>query len=217
MKRRIAPEREFLDGEDPPSKRSVLEAALKLFVLHGVGGTTIRMIGLEAGYTNPAMYRFFPSKDALAIHLFERCHLPVYRAVAAAAAKGTFREGLAGVVEAFLAAMDDDLEALVFIQDSWRRRLPRLKVAVRKQSVLRTLRELVERGIREGAVPGYRRTEVPVAALAGLMAEFSRNLYFGEVTGTVREYREELRRAATRIFEGPGPEEPGISSARREP
>ena len=202
MKRRIAPERKFLDEEDPPSKRSVLEAALRLFVRSGVGGTTIRMIGMEAGYTNPAMYRFFPSKDALAVHLFERCHLPVYRAVAEAAARGTFREGLAGVIEAFLSAMDDDLEALVFVQDSWRRRLPRLRVAVRKQSVLRTLRELVERGIREGAVRGYRRPEVPVAALAGLMAEFARNLYFGEVVGTVREYREELRRAALGVFEG---------------
>jgi AcrR family transcriptional regulator len=209
MTNRGAPHRGFLDEEDAPSKRKVLEAALKLFVLHGVGGTNIRMIGLEAGYTNPAMYRFFRSKDALAVYLFERCHLPVYRAVVAAAGRGTFREAIPGVVDAFVDAMEEDLEALVFVQDSWRRRLPRLRVAVRKQSVLRTLRELVERGIREGAVRGYQTPAMPVAALAGLMAEFARNLYFGEVVGRAQDHREELQRAVARLIgagEGGWPE-----------
>ena len=97
---------------DPPSKRSILDAALRLFVRHGLDGTNIRMIAKESGYTNPAMFKFFASKDALALYLFERCYDRLYRAVAAAARGGTFRQALARVVDAFLAEMDEDLEAV---------------------------------------------------------------------------------------------------------
>jgi TetR/AcrR family transcriptional regulator, repressor of fatR-cypB operon len=200
MRIATAPGRRFLDVSDAPSKRAVLEAALRLFVRHGVEGTSVRAIGVEAGYTGPAMFRFFHSKDDLAAYLYERCHLPVYRAVAAAAVHGTFREALRAVVDAFVDAMDEDVEAFVFVVDSWRRLFPLLRVAVRRQSVLRVLRLLVARGIDEGVVIGFSSPEVPVAALFGLMAELSRDLCFGQVRGRAGDHRAEVQRAAARIF-----------------
>ena len=200
MRTERAPERIFLEEADAPSKRGVLEAALKLFVQNGVEATTVRMIGLEAGYTNPAMFRFFRTKESLAALLYERCHLPLYRAVAAAAGRDSFDAGMTAVVDAFVDAMDDDPEALVYVLDSWRKQLPRLRVAVRKQSVLRTLRALVDRGIREGAVTGYPSPDVPAAAVAGLMGELARNLYFGEVRGRAQDQRGTAHRAVAGIM-----------------
>ena len=52
--------------EDPPSKRKILQAALHLFVQRSVDGVTVREIAAEAGYTNPALFKYFPTKEAAA-------------------------------------------------------------------------------------------------------------------------------------------------------
>lgn len=192
----------FVSEADPPSKQSILDAALRLFVKHGLDGTNIRMIAAESGYTNPAMFKFFASKDALALHLFERCYEHLYRLADSAVRRGTFREALARVIDVFLSEMDQDLEAVLFVQDTLRELWPRLAAAVRKRSILRTLLALVERGMREGAVTGFRSPEVPVAAVVGLLAQFGRMLYFGEIGGPARAHREELQLALTRMLAG---------------
>jgi len=199
---RGAEPRFFLDEGDPPSKQSILRAALGLFVKHGLAGTNVRMIGEAAGYTNPAMFKFFESKDALALYLFERCYERLYRRIEAAAGRRPFEAALGEVLGAFLGAMDEDLEAVLFVQDALRELWPRLPAAARKRSILRQLRELLERGIREGAVTGYASSDVPVAALVGLVAQLGRMLYFGEVAGPARLRRAELELALRRMLKG---------------
>ena len=103
MSARGAQARWFIKEADPPSKQSILRAALKLFVKHGLAGTNVRMIGAEAGYTNPAMFKFFASKHALALYLFESCYGRLYGLVESAAARGSFHEGLGGVLDVLLA------------------------------------------------------------------------------------------------------------------
>jgi len=199
---RSAEPRFFVSEGDPPSKQSILRAALKLFVKHGLAATNIRMIGTEAGYTNPAMFKFFQSKDALALYLFERCYERLYHKIESATGRRPFREALGGVIDAFLTAMDEDLEAVLFVQDALRELWPRLPASARKRSILRILRELFERGIRERAVVGYPSPEVPVAALVGLMAQFGRMVYFREIEGPARLRRPELDLALTRMLKG---------------
>ncbi len=202
MNARGAEPRFFLSEGDPPSKQSILRAALGLFVKYGLAGTNVRMIGEAAGYTNPAMFKFFESKDALALYLFERCYEQLYRRIEAAAGRRPFEAALGEVLGAFLAAMDEDLEAVLFVQDALRELWPRLPAAARKRSILRRLRELLERGIREGAVTGYASSDVPVAALVGLVAQLGRMLYFGEVAGPARAHRAELELALRRMLKG---------------
>ena len=199
---RDAEPRFFLSAGDPPSKQSILRAALKLFVEHGLAGTNIRMIAKESGYTNPAMFKFFDSKEALALYLFERCYARLHRQIASAASGKPFRKALGGVIDAFLRAMDEDLEAALFVQDALRELWPRLPASARKSSILRTLRELFERGMGEGVVAGYSSSDVPVATLVGLMAQFGRMVYFGEIEGPVRRRRPELELAITRMLKG---------------
>lgn len=192
----------FLSETDPPSKQGILRAAAKLFAKHGLAGTSVRMIGTEAGYTNPAMFKFFRSKDALALYLFERCYERLYRQVEAAAASGSFNEAFTQVLDVFLAQMDEDLEAVLFVQDSLRELWPLLPASVRKRSILQTLRGLVDKGIREGAVTGYRSPDVPAVAVIGLLAQFGRMLYFSEIKGPARLHREELNLALMRMLAG---------------
>jgi AcrR family transcriptional regulator len=189
----------LLSQADAPSKQRTLDAALTLFVRHGLAGTSIRMIAAEAGYTNPALFKFFPSKDALALHLFERCHGRVLGRLAPAAAGG-FGTSLDRMIDAFLDLIDEDLEAVLFVLDSLRELWPRLPEAARRRSISAVLGDLVERGMREGAVVGYRSSDVPVAALVGLLAQLARVLYSGEIQAPARRHADELRLALTRML-----------------
>lgn len=192
----------FLSDTDPASKRSILRAALGLFARHGLDGTTIRMIGEEAGYTNPAMFKFFPSKNALALHLFERCHARLHGAVAAAAAGKDFDAAFRAVVDALLAAMEEDLEAVLFVQDSLRELWPELPARARRRSIIALLRALFERGIRDGDVVGFSSPDVPVAVLLGSMAQLARMSYFGELARSPTAWRAELDLALGRMATG---------------
>jgi AcrR family transcriptional regulator len=64
----------YVREDDPPAKQEILRAAMKLFSERGFDATSIRDIARESGYTNPALYKHFASKEDLALHLFETCH-----------------------------------------------------------------------------------------------------------------------------------------------
>lgn len=48
----------------------ILRTAARLFAEHGFGNVAINDIGFEAGVTGPAIYRYFPSKEALLISIY---------------------------------------------------------------------------------------------------------------------------------------------------
>lgn len=192
----------LLSEADPPSKQAVLAAALQLFVRHGRAATSIRQIADEAGYTNPALFKFFEGKDALALHLFERCYARLFERVAAAASGKSFEAALDRVLDAFVDLMDEDLEAVLYVQDNLRALWPLLPPAARRRSLLRVLSELVERGRREGAIAGYASADIPVALVVGLLGQVARLAYFDELERPVRRHRDELRLALRRTLGG---------------
>ncbi len=194
------PTRFFLSDGDPASKQAILEAALGLFVEHGLAGTNVRMIGAAAGYSNPAMFKFFESKEALAVYLFERCYLRLFTSVDAAASAPKFDEALERVIDTFLRAMEEDLEALLFVQDTLRELWPKVTGPARNASILRTLSAMFERGIGEGRVHGHRSVGVSVAVLVGSLAQLGRMLYFRELPGPASHHRRELTSTLKRML-----------------
>src|SRR5262249_57717507 len=78
----------YVEPTDPPSKQALLKAALKLFARDGVRESSIRALAEEAGFTNPVLFKYFEGKDALALHLFERCYLRLVREATGALAEG---------------------------------------------------------------------------------------------------------------------------------
>src|SRR3954449_11538655 len=93
----------YIGDDDPPAKRHILRAAMKLFSAHGLAGTSIRDIARESGYTNPALYRHFAGKDELAVYLFEHCHRRLWTKCHAAILAGrSFDDKLDGYIGLFL-------------------------------------------------------------------------------------------------------------------
>jgi len=59
---------------EPPARREeVLETALTLVSEHGVAGASLRKLAAELGISQPSLYHYFPSKEALVSAVVEYC------------------------------------------------------------------------------------------------------------------------------------------------
>ena len=67
-------------------RRSILDAALRVFERKGLGEASMRAIALEAGCTTGAIYPLFDGKEALYAELLEASLQRLFSAVAAASA-----------------------------------------------------------------------------------------------------------------------------------
>src|ERR1700720_1760949 len=131
----IAPVPFYIHENDPPAKREILRAAMKLFSERGLAVTSIRDIAEESGYTNPALYKHFSGKGELAQHLFETCHQHFWTRCAAALNSA---KGFDGKVEAYISQclelMDEHPQVFAFLSDSSRVLWPKASPKVRQQT-----------------------------------------------------------------------------------
>jgi AcrR family transcriptional regulator len=174
------PDALLADLDDPPSKRELLACALRLFVHKGLCETSIRDIALAAGYTNPALYKFFASKDALALHLFERCYDWLYAGLTQAG-NAAFEPGLQAFVVAWAELVQQRLDAVLFVNERLREFWPHVSPGLRRKSLVKYTSQLVQQGQREGLVPNSIKPELGVALLLGTLGQVARQLFFENI------------------------------------
>lgn len=178
----------FIRENDAPAKREILKAALAAFVRDGVAASSIRTIATEAGYTNPALFKHFASKEELALYLFERCFERLSHDVQRGLERErTFAGKLRAVLTEFARLLDEDLDAFLYVHEELRRLWPRVSPELRRRSIVAMLRELLEQGQRERAVTRAQSVELQLTAFIGVVAQFGRALYFGELSGKARD------------------------------
>ncbi|HYQ05079.1 MAG TPA: TetR/AcrR family transcriptional regulator [Polyangiaceae bacterium] len=178
----------FVREDDPPAKREILKAALSAFVRDGVASTSIRTIAAESGYTNPALFKHFAGKDELALYLFERCFEQLSRHVERALrGERPFRHKVHTLLDEFASFLDQDLEAFLYVQEELRRLWPKVSPAIRRRSIVRMLRVLLEQGRLEGSVAREQSLELQLHAFLGMVAQLGRALYFGELPSSARD------------------------------
>ena len=186
--------------DDPPSKRMIMKQALHLFAQKGIEGVTVREIGAQPGYTNAALFKFFATKDALALDLFERCYVALFESLSAAARPElTFSDRLHGVVTVCVVRMERDPDALLFVQDQLRSMWPRVSPDIRRRSILGLIRATLEQGVRENKVGSTADLNLLIAAISGTLQQFARMLSFGEFRGRATAWSGELERIILRI------------------
>ncbi len=171
----------YVSSGDAPAKQKIVIAALDLFVQDGLCETSVRDIAKESGFSNPALFKHFPSKDALANYLFERCYLELYHLITRAIRSGdTFAMKQHAVICAYMAALDQDRNAVLYVQDNLRQFWPRMPVALRKHSILGEVRRMLEMGRKEGVVTATLDVALLTVAWIGTLQQFARAQYFGE-------------------------------------
>src|SRR5262245_44374954 len=170
----------FVEPTDPPSKQELLKAALKLFARDGVRESSIRAVAKEAGFSNPVLFKYFDGKDALALHLFERCYSRLVREVMGALSEpGSFRVRLGRFVTRVLALLDESPEALLFVNEALRRFWAQVSPATLRYSLI----ERASRFFEDGEVTAKVDRILLVAAFWGLLGQFARLHAFREWKG----------------------------------
>jgi AcrR family transcriptional regulator len=183
----------YLKEDDPPSKRMILQTALRLFANHGVDAITVRRIAQDAGYTNPALFKFFESKDSLAIYLFECCYLQIFDCLQVAIDNAsTSEQQIDAVLDVFLAQLEQNLEAFLFVQDHLRQFWPRVSAKTRRKSILYLIKGVLQRRIEEGSL-NQTELNLTLASLTGTLLQFARMRYFGEFTNKPSSWRAPLK------------------------
>jgi AcrR family transcriptional regulator len=188
----------FVEPTDPPSKQELLKAALKLFARDGVRESSIRAVAKEAGFTNPVLFKYFDGKDALALHLFERCYLRLAREATSALSEGTtFRDRLGRLVARVLALLDESPEAVLFVNEELRRFWPQVSAATRRHSLI----GITSRFFADGAVTSRVDRILLVSAFWGLLGQFARLYAFGEWKGRAVEAAPQIEALVLRMLE----------------
>jgi AcrR family transcriptional regulator len=183
----------YIRDDDPPAKRHILRAAMKLFSEHGLAGTSIRDIAKESGYTNPALYKHFASKEALAVHLFATCHQRVWtKCHAAIEAATSFDAKLEGYIGQILELVDEHPEAMAFLSDSARVLWPKAGPTVRRHTMIGLARDLMSLAPRSRRGGRVVNPDVAAASVQGTLAELARMLQVGVVPGPARRWQADL-------------------------
>jgi len=183
----------YIREDDPPAKRQILRAAMKLFSERGLDGTSIRDIARESGYTNPALYKHFAGKEELALHLFETCHRRLWtKCHAAIGAAQSFDDKLEAYIGQVLALVDEHPDAMAFLSDSARILWPKAAPAVRRQTMIGLARSLMSQAPRPPRARSTAHPDVVAASLQGTLAELARMLQVGVVAGPAVRWKGEL-------------------------
>jgi len=183
----------YIGDDDPPAKRHILRAAMKLFSEHGLAGTSIRDIARESGYTNPALYKHFASKDKLAVHLFEVCHQRLWtRCRVSIDAATSFDAKLEGYIGQILELVDEHPEAMAFLSDSARVLWPKAGATVRRHTMIGLARDLMSLAPRSGRGGRFLNPNIAAASLQGTLAELARMLQVGAIPGPATRWKADL-------------------------
>ncbi len=166
----------------PPSKQAVVTAALELFVAQGYEATTIRQIAERAGYTNPALFKFFESKEALGLYVFERAWLQLLQALGPHFADdGGVEEVARRWVEAFFSGvLREGLPAFLFVHEHLAHFWPRAEGRLPEESLFSLMRGWLRRARRRGDVSRTVPVEVQMAAVSGFFHQLARMVFLGQ-------------------------------------
>lgn len=148
----------------PSREPQILAAALSEFAQHGFDNARVRGIAQTAGVSEAALYRHYPSKEAMAFALF-RVHLRRYSEALTymTNVRGvSVEDRIRDVVRTSLQAFEDERDVFVFVTTQQARLIGALPADF--PYPIRIVERIVRDGQREGSV-----REGPVRLLAALV------------------------------------------------
>ena len=185
----------------PPKARLPLkQAALELFVEHGVHGTGIRDIAKHAGCSEAALYRHWANKDALVNALFHE-HLGDVRTILeqAIAEEAAFEDKVRAACRSCYKLYDEHLQVFRFVL------LVQHELAKSLPTDLRMPQDVVTDLIKAAVVNGDLRREVKgeeslmAAAVIGIFLETAVFVLYNRLPGPLSRYVEQVTQAALRV------------------
>ncbi len=186
------------------TKARIERAALRLFCARGTDAVTTREIAAASGVSEGALYRHYPSKDALSETMFFAIHERLAAEVAAAAADGadTIEDKARAIVAAYARIADQDWTLFSYHLLTTHRFLPYADKAAHKRETnpVAIVETVIADAMKNGALP-KGEPALKAAAALGVVLQTALHKIYGRVEGDLRDHEDALARAVIAVLQ----------------
>jgi AcrR family transcriptional regulator len=190
----------------PLTKQRIGDVAIGLFAKQGVDRTTMRDVAQTLEVSEPAVYRYFASKDAMFSWTFLNAYARIAKGVTEAAADGVSLANVVRAIVAMFAGMfDTERNLFTFVLIDQHRRLPDIPDDP-SVNVVSAIREV----LRRAALAGRSRIsdlDMAAAASIGIVVQTAIFTHYERLEGPLSARTEAMTRAvlaAVAALEGRG-------------
>jgi AcrR family transcriptional regulator len=173
-------------GKAEETKSRLERAALTLFVARGVAETTTKEIAMAASVAEGTIYRYFPSKEQLALDLFLRHHQGLAEALAEAQrpAKG-LRAKIEAIVRCYCEWADRDWTLFAYHLLNQHSFL--IQVPNGAANPVTVVRDVISQAMKAGEIP-RRNVDLVAASAIGVVMQAATYKVYGRFTGDLSDH-----------------------------
>ena len=173
-------------GKAEETKARLERAALTLFVARGVAETTTKEIAMAASVAEGTIYRYFPSKEQLALDLFLRHHQGLAEALAEAQrpAKG-LRAKIEAIVRCYCEWADRDWTLFAYYLLNQHSFL--IQVPDDMANPVTVVRDVISQAMKAGEIP-KRNIDLVAASAIGVVMQAATYKVYGRFTGDLSDH-----------------------------
>ena len=170
-------------GKAEDTKVRIERAALTLFVARGVTETTTKEIAMAASIAEGTIYRYFPSKEQLALELFLRHHKALAEALSTAQRSP---KGLRAKIEAIIRCYCEwaDRDWTLFAYHLLNQHSFLIQVPDDTPNPVNVVREVIGQAMKTGEIP-RRNIDLAAASAIGVVLQAATYKVYGRFTGTL--------------------------------
>lgn len=173
-------------GKAEDTKARVERAALTLFVARGVAETTTKEIAMAASIAEGTIYRYFPSKEQLALDLFLGHHRVLAEALAEAERSATgLRAKIDAIVRCYCAGADRDWS--LFAYHLLTQHLFLAMVPDGTPNPVDVVREVIAGAMMAGEIPA-RDPDLAAASAIGTVMQPATYKVYGRFEGALSDH-----------------------------
>ena len=173
-------------GKAEDTKARLERAALTLFVARTVAETTTKEIAMAASVAEGTIYRYFPSKEQLALDLFLRHHQGLAEALAEAQrpAKG-LRAKIEAIVRCYCEWADRDWTLFAYHLLNQHSFL--IQVPDDMANPVTVVRDVINQAMKAGEIP-KRNIDLVAASAIGVVMQAATYKVYGRFTGELSDH-----------------------------
>jgi AcrR family transcriptional regulator len=168
-------------GKADETRARIERAALTLFVARGIAETTTKEIAMAASVAEGSIYRYFPSKEQLAVDLFLNHHRGLAEALIEAhkPAKG-LRAKIEAIVRCYCDWADRDWPLFAYHLLTQHHNL--IHVPEGSPNPVNVVREVIATAMRAGEIP-KRNVDLAAASAIGVVLQAATYKVYGRFGG----------------------------------
>jgi AcrR family transcriptional regulator len=177
-------------------KQRILREALRLFSEKGLCETSIRDIGAAAGLSNPALYKHYKSKDALARDLFVFCyrwlHSPLEKVVRSEFE--SFAAQFSSYSSKFFEQFEAAPEIVIYLSDNIQQFWPEVRVDLARDTFVAQINRMLSAAIERQEIGDDLDIDLTSAIIIGGIQQLSRMWYLGLLKRPATDWTESFTR-----------------------